>query len=73
MNDEPNGAERNQNFSCNFNLKLGTSNIQGQGIANEKKLRKISRKFENSKLDILLLQETRSTGDGKEMKKSLEK
>ena len=61
-----NEAQRTIPYYCN--LKLGTSNIQGQSIKNEKKLRKVNRKFERHKLDILLVQETCTTGDVKERK-----
>ena len=69
MQNATNRAQRNEYSYCNFNLKIGTSNIQGQGTQNEKKLRKVNRKFENANLDILFVQEARSTGEINERKK----
>ena len=57
----------NTNFA-NFNLKLGTFNIRGQGSKGEVKLRKVKKSFVKGSYDILLLQETRSAGTDKELK-----
>jgi exonuclease III len=53
---------------ANFDLKVGTFNIRGQG-QNQLKLRKIKNVFNKGNFDILLLQETRSDGSEKEGKK----
>ena len=53
---------------ANFNLKVGTFNIHGQGKT-QLKLRKIKKLFTKGNFDILLLQETRSDGTEKESKK----
>ena len=50
---------------ANFDLKVGTFNIRGQG-QNQVKLRKIKNVFNKGNFDILLLQETRSDGSEKE-------
>ena len=55
---------------ANLNLKVGSFNIQGQGKKNETKLRKINKLFVKNKFDILLLQETRTDGNGKEKKEA---
>ena len=57
------------NVYANFNLKVGTFNIHGQGNKNQIKLRKIRNLFTRGNFDILLLQETRTNGDDKELKK----
>ena len=54
---------------ANFNLKVGTFNIHGQGNKNQIKLRKICNLFTRGNFDILLLQETRTDGTEKELKK----
>ena len=54
---------------ANMNLKVGSYNIQGQNRKNEIKLRKIKTLYNKGKFDILLLQETRSDGTDKELKK----
>ena len=54
---------------ANFNLKLGSFNIHGQGNKNQIKLRKIHNLFTKGRFDILLLQETRTDGTEKEFKK----
>ena len=54
---------------ANFNLKVGTFNIHGQGTKNQIKLRKICNLFTRGKFDVLLLQETRTDGSSKELKK----
>ena len=60
----------NVNATCSdFNLKIGSFNIRGQGTKNEVKLRKVKNNFTRGNFDILLLQETRSMGDEKELKK----
>ena len=53
---------------ANFDLKVGSFNIHGQG-KNQLKLRKIKNVFNRGNFDILLLQETRSDGTEKELKK----
>ena len=53
---------------ANFNLKIGSFNIHGQGRT-QVKLRKIKNLFTKGNFDILLLQETRSDGSEKELKK----
>ena len=66
------GTALNQNSNmvyANLNLKVGSFNIRGQNKKNEIKLRKINKLFAKNKLDILLLQETRSDGSEKEKKK----
>ena len=54
---------------ANFNLKVGSFNIHGQGNKNQVKLRKIKNLFTKGGFDIFLLQETRSDGSEKELKK----
>ena len=49
-------------------MKVGTFNIHGQG-RNQIKLRKVDKLFTKGGFDILLLQETRSEGTEKELKK----
>ena len=56
-------------MQANFNLKVGTLNIQGQNRKDTFKLRKIKNLFQKGSFDILLLQETRSDGSDKELKK----
>ena len=63
-----NANMQNKNYS-DFNLKVGSYNIRGQGTKNEVKLRKVKNLFCRGNFDILLLQETRSLGDEKEIKK----
>ena len=58
----------NQIFA-NFNLKIGSFNIHGQGNKNSVKLRKVKNLFTKGNFDILLVQETRSEGSEKEIKK----
>ena len=53
---------------ANFNLKVGSFNIHGQGKT-QIKLRKISNLFTKGNFDIFLLQETRTDGSSKELKK----
>ena len=53
---------------ANFDLKVGSFNIHGQG-KNQLKLRKIKNVFNRGNFDILLLQETRSDGTEKELQK----
>ena len=54
---------------ANFDLKIGSLNIQGQGRRDNVKLRKIKNLFNQGHFDLLLLQETRSNGTNKELKK----
>ena len=54
---------------ANFDLKVGTFNIHGQGNQNQIKLRKIHNLFTRGNFDILLVQETRTDGSEKELKK----
>ena len=54
---------------ANFNLKVGSFNIHGQGTKNQIKLRKICNLFTRGNFDVLLLQETRTDGSEKELKK----
>ena len=54
---------------ANFNLKIGSFNIHGQGNKNQIKLRKIYNLFLRGNFDILLFQETRTDGSEKELKK----
>ena len=54
---------------ANFDLKVGSFNIHGQGNKNQIKLRKIRNLFTRSHFDVLLLQETRTDGSEKEIKK----
>ena len=63
-----NAQGNNSNFA-NFNLKLGSFNIRGQGAKSEIKLRKVKKSFIKGKYDILFLQETRTDGSEKELKK----
>ena len=67
-NQQPN-THGNDNSCTNLNLKIGTYNIRGQGAKSEVKLRKIKNSFSKGNYDIFFLQETRSTGDQKEIKK----
>ena len=53
---------------ANFNLKIGSFNIHGQGKT-QVKLRKVKNSFTKGNFDILLLQETRTDGSEKELKK----
>jgi exonuclease III len=53
---------------ANFNLKVGSFNIHGQGTKNQIKLRKICNLFTRGNFDVLLLQETRTDGSEKELK-----
>ena len=53
---------------ANFNLKVGSLNIHGQGKA-QIKLRKVKNSFTRGNFDIFLLQETRTDGTEKELKK----
>ena len=55
------GSGPKQTFA-NFDLKIGSFNIQGQNRKNTIKLRKIKRLLVKGIFDILLLQETRSDG-----------
>ena len=66
--DAPHTAQNNPNVA-NFDLKIGTYNIRGQGAQNQIKLRKIKNNFDRGKFDILFLQETRTSGEEKELKK----
>ena len=65
-------AQINSNGSttthANFNLKIGSFNIHGQGKT-QLKLRKIKGLFTKGNFDILLLQETRSDGGNDEFKR----
>ena len=54
---------------ANFDLKLGSFNIHGQGNKNQIKLRKIRKLFTRGNFDVLMLQETRTDGSEKEFKK----
>ena len=54
---------------ANFNLKVGSFNIHGQGTKGQIKLRKVNNLFNKGKFDILLVQETRTDGSEKELKK----
>ena len=54
---------------ANFDLKLGSFNIHGQGNKNQIKLRKIRKLFTRGNFDVLMLQETRTDGSEKELKK----
>ena len=69
INNSNQNAQSNTSKFANFDLKVGTFNIRGQGAKNEVKLRKIKKCFERGKYDILFLQETRSAGNEKELKK----
>ena len=69
VGDDANTDRRSNSHFANFNLKLGTYNIHGQGSKNTVKLRKIKKTFTRGNFDILFLQETRTTGDEKELKK----
>ena len=53
----------------NFDLKIGSFNIQGQANRSLLKLRKIKQIFDKAKFDIFLLQEIRTDGSQKEIKK----
>ena len=68
LNNDQHAQGINSCFA-NFNLKLGTYNIRGQGSKSEVKLRKVKKAFTKGKFDILFLQETRSSGNEKEIKK----
>ena len=46
----------------NFDLKIGSFNIQGQANRSLLKLRKIKQIFDKAKFDIFLLQEIRTDG-----------
>ena len=54
---------------ANFNLKIGSFNIHGQGCKNTVKLRKIKNLFTRGNFDLLLVQETRTDGTEKEIKR----
>ena len=54
---------------ANFNLKVGSFNIHGQGTKGQIKLRKVNNLFHKGKFDSLLVQETRTDGSEKELKK----
>ena len=56
---------------ANFDLKVGSFNIQGQNNKSEIKLRKIKNILVRGHFDILLLQETRTDGTEKERKNGL--
>ena len=56
-------------YYANFNLKIGSFNMQGQSKKNSLKLRKIKNLMTRGNFDILLLQETRSDGTGIELKR----
>ena len=58
----------NQNYA-NFSLKIGSFNIHGQGCKNTVKLRKIKNLFTRGNFDLLLVQETRTDGSEKELKR----
>jgi hypothetical protein len=62
-------SQESNSVYANFNLKVGTFNIHGQGNRNQVKLRKICNLFTRGNFDILLLQETRTDGSEKELKK----
>ena len=68
MGDSFLGQRPNPKFA-NFNLKIGTFNIQGQNKKNSVKLRKINKIMNRGNFDILLLQETRSDGTATELKR----
>ena len=53
---------------ANFDLKIGTFNIRGQGQS-QVKLRKVKNVFNKGNFDILLLQETRCDGSDKVIKR----
>ena len=63
INSAPNGS-----IFANFNLKVGSLNIHGQGKT-QVKLRKIKTSFSRGNFDVLLLQETRTDGTDIELKK----
>ena len=52
----------------NFNLKVGSLNIHGQGKS-QIKLRKVKNSFTRGNFDIFLIQETRTDGTERELKK----
>ena len=54
---------------ANFNIKIGSFNIHGQSNKNTVKLRKIKNLFTKGNFDLLLVQETRTDGSEKEVKK----
>ena len=53
---------------ANFNLKVGSLNIHGQGKS-QIKLRKVKNSFTRGNFDIFLIQETRTDGTERELKK----
>ena len=61
-------CQRSNQVYANFNLKVGSYNIQGQGAKNQVKLRKIKNLFNKGSFDILLIQESRTDGCEKELK-----
>ena len=61
----PNGSN---SVFANFNLKVGSLNIHGQGKS-QIKLRKIKNSFTRGNFDLFLLQETRTDGTERELKK----
>ena len=61
-------AQKSGSIQANFDLKLGSFNIQGQANRNQVKLRKVKQLYEKGQYDIFLLQETRSEGSEKEIK-----
>ena len=56
-------------YICKLQLKVGSYNVQGQGKKSQVKLRKIKNLFTRGGFDIFLLQETRSDGSEKELKR----
>ena len=63
-----NSNSGSNSIHANFNLKIGSFNIHGQGKT-QLKLRKVKNSFIKGNFDILLLQETRTDGSEKELKK----
>ena len=68
--DAPHTANENANKAlANLDLKIGTYNIRGQGAQKEIKLRKIKNNFDRGKFNVLFVQETRTSGSEKELKR----
>ena len=56
-------------YYTNFNIKIGSLNMQGQSKKDTAKLRKIKNIINRENFDILLIQETRSDGSETERRR----
>ena len=60
------GSDR---YYANFNIKIGSLNMQGQSRRDNVKLRKVKNIITRENFDILLIQETRSDGSEAERRR----